>query len=434
MKFSMFNVWTVDDGTIILYNSKTGALATFEPCYLQVVNSSLINNDPSLLPDQFITDLIEDGYLLNDGFDEMEYIRQLVVKRQQLVDEYFFSILLSLSCNFGCYYCFENHTDKVLAEPISGRLVYMMSRISKSAKKIAVDWYGGEPLLSFSMLHQLNNKFMAICAANDVRYEISVTTNGYLLSREVIDYLAGTPITHLQITIDGPPETHNISRPLKNGEPTFDTILDNIEQAVAKGLGVFIRTNITKQNIDRIYELYPILEARGLKNKVRILLKPVVSSSVNLCEEQCLTGQTFSDKMVPIYIQAAKNGWIVFPNVDSMQCMGFCVADFPSQFIIDPSGNIYKCGESFSNDESVGFVDEDGKFIISQDKYRPWLEKTPLNYPECRNCDILPICMGGCNMKRWRKGIDCCEELKYNLPDFLRAMVLNQENIVKERR
>ncbi len=114
--------------------------------------------------------------------------------------------------------------------------------------------------------------------------------------------------------------------------------------------------------------------------------------------------------------------------------MGFCVADFPSQFIIDPSGVVYKCGECFTEAESVGNISETGEIILDHEKHQLWLLKSPLDFDECRDCSIMPICMGGCNMKRWWKHIDYCEEFKHNLPDFLRAMVLNQGNIEIERR
>jgi len=432
MKLSMFNVWN-DDDPLIIYNAKTGALATFEPPYRAPVLAALTNHNPSLLPQEFVEILTEDGYLVGKETDELAYIQGLVEARQKLTAEYYFSILLSLACNFDCFYCFEDHTGKILDAAVAQRLIAMMERIAPTAKKIAIDWYGGEPLLSFPRLQQLNDRFMALCAANGTHYEISITTNGYLLTQEVIDYLKGVPITHLQITLDGPPDTHDQSRPLKNGGPTFAMILDHIENAVRNGLGIFIRVNITRHNIDRIYELYRILAARGLKNKVRLLLKPVVSSPVRPCEDDCLMGVDLSSRMVPIYVQAAKDGWIVFPHVNSMQCMGFCVADFPSQFIIDPSGAVYKCGECFSEAETVGSLADDGEIVLNQEAYQPWVKKTPLDYPECRACQILPICMGGCNMKRWWHKTDCCEELKHNLPDFLRAMVLNQDNMSQAR-
>ncbi|MBQ3450790.1 MAG: SPASM domain-containing protein [Selenomonadaceae bacterium] len=42
------------------------------------------------------------------------------------------------------------------------------------------------------------------------------------------------------------------------------------------------------------------------------------------------------------------------------------------------SGNVNDFGEEF------------GKNYLS------WIQWNPINYPECRECNCLPICMGGC--------------------------------------
>jgi len=407
----------------------TGALATFKEPYYSKVLAALKNNQVSFIPEKFKKNLTEDGYLVEDEVDELEKINNLVARRRGWKDEYFLSILLNLDCNFKCFYCFESHTGKYLSNFTSQKIISMIYQISKSAKKISVDWYGGEPLLSFNKMRFLNDEFIKICNANNIEYATSITTNGYLLSSSVIKYLESAPLTHLQITLDGPPETHNISRPLKNDGPTFDVILGNIKEAVAQEIEVIIRVNITKLNVDQIPELYQIIDKHGLKNKIQLMLKPVVSSSANPCENCCLSEYALGSRMTAIYKWAAENGWIVFPNVDSMQCMGFCIADFPSQFIIDLQGNLYKCGELFTSKEAVGRIGDKGELILDQFKYKQFVDKNPLNFPECKGCNILPICMGGCNMKRFWKGINCCEELKHDLPQFLEVLVLNQHNM-----
>lgn len=435
VKFSRFNIWTkTETGELIIYNSMTGALATFEKQYSDNVLRALENNLISSIPSEFINDFMEDGYIIKNDIDEFKKINDLIKIRQGLIDEYFLSILLNLDCNFKCYYCFESHTGKYLEDTVAQKILLMFDKISKKAKKISVDWYGGEPLLSFHKLMFLNDKFIEICKTNNIQYNMSVTTNGYLLSSAIFEYLKNTPTTHLQITLDGPAKTHNVSRPLKNGDSTFDVILDNIKKAVSLGIKVLISVNITKLNIDQIPELYQVIEKQGLKNRVQIILKPVVSSSAHPCKNQCLSVNILGNKITAIYKQMAKNGWIVFPNIDTIQCMGFCLADFPSRFIIDIQGNLYKCGELFTPEEAVGKIGNEGDLVLDQNKHKQFIEKNPLNFPECKNCNILPICMGGCNMKRFWKGTNCCDELKYGLTNFLKVLVLNQYNIDQDRR
>jgi len=410
----------------------TGALVVFEKTQSDKVLIALEENQVAAIPEEFMEVLQEDGYIIGSEIDELKNIEDLVSKRQNLIDEYFFSILLNLDCNFKCFYCFESHTGEYLNDIVSQKIISMINKISKSAKKISVDWYGGEPLLSFDRMCVLNNKFMEICAANDIQYCASVTTNGYLLTPLVIEYLKTIPLSHLQITLDGPAETHNVSRPLKNGDPTFDIILKNIKNAVDQRIEVMVRVNVTKINIDRIVELYQAIEGQGLKNKVQIMLRPVVSSLAHPCAEYCLPEVELAGKVADIYKQMAEEGWVIFPNVDDMQCMGFCHAEFPGRFMVDIQGHLYKCGEHFTPEESIGRIKDEGSLILNQDKSKRFVNKNPLDFSECKSCNILPICMGGCNMKRFWKSVDCCDEFKHASPKFLEVLVLNQNSINKD--
>ena len=230
IKFSRFNAWTcAENHELILYNSMTGALAVFEKPQSSEILIALKSNKIQFIPTELISIFLEDGYIVKNGMDELGKISDLVNERQNLTDEYFFSILLNLDCNFKCFYCFESHTGEYLNDNVSQKIISMIDEVSKSAKKISVDWYGGEPLLSVDRLRFLNDKFMEICNAKNIQYCTSITTNGYLLTSSVIEYLKTIPLSHLQITLDGPAETHNISRSLKNGNPTFDIILKNIK-------------------------------------------------------------------------------------------------------------------------------------------------------------------------------------------------------------
>jgi uncharacterized protein len=162
---------------------------------------------------------------------------------------------------------------------------------------------------------------------------------------------------------------------------------------------------------------------------VTILLKPVLSSATNPCEELCIGATEASPLILEVYRKAALKGWVVLPFVDLMQSHEFCIVDSVGQFIIDPSGKTYKCGEQFSPDEAVGKLADGGEMQLDEASWIPWIAKDPLGYPECRECNILPICMGGCSMKRfWRPSESCCVEFKHSLAKLLEVMVINEAN------
>lgn len=308
------------------------------------------------------------------------------------------------------------------------RIVRMFENILGKAKKIELDWFGGEPLMSFKEMMRMNDYFTNTSREHGVDYSYSITTNGYLLSDKVIDYLLQEKPSQITITLDGPPEVHNLSRPLKKGKETFNVIFENIKKEVSTGLNVSIRVNVTSKNVGRIPELFDILENNNLKNKVKVDLQAVVSSEAHPYEEFCLEGYELAHSVMSIYLEEAKKGWIVFPPAEEMRVLGFCIGEFPSRYITDLEGNIYKCpqmGENFS----VGKVQGNGEIKMDGEANTLWVDKNPLIYGECRSCSFLPLCMGGCNMKRIQNGKDYCSSIKHDIATFLELLILNEENL-----
>ena len=429
MKLSRFNIWSLSNQGLILFNTLTCALALFEDENAKKLLSILERNSPTDIPEEYAAAMLEDGYLVADDVNELEAVTAARLDRQSRVDEYSLCVILTMTCNFKCFYCFEKHRDEHLAESEANKVEAMIRNISKSAKKIDLDWFGGEPLVSFKALRVMNDKFMRITKDNGVEYRHSITTNGYLLTKDVISYLTQTPLSVITVTLDGPPSTHDVARPLRGGGQTFWVIMENIQNAVAAGLKVDVRVNVTTKNVDKILELYDILEERGLKNRVGVNLQAVVSSPANPCDELCFTGYDFAHKAMEIYKKAAQKGWIVLPPTEKMKALGFCVGEYPNRLMTDLHGNFYRCPQMFET-SSVGTLGKDGTVHLDQVKNDLWVKKDPLHFAECWDCAVLPICMGGCNMKRHEgRGSDYCLDWKHNIPGFLEVLILNEENI-----
>ncbi len=394
MKLSRFNVWAHYDQGLILFNTLTGALATFDWIHEKALLESLEKNDATQIPSKFLGDMIEDGYLVKDNHNELCSIADACAERQARKNECFLCVILTMDCNFRCFYCFEKRRKENLSTAGTNRVLNMFQHLTGKMQKIEVDWSGGEPLLSFKVLRDMNNSFIAIARASNVEYRHSITTNGYLLNREAIDYLRTTPLSLLTVTLDGPPETHDICRPLKGGHPTFWTIFHNVEYAVSVGVKVSLRVNVTTNNVDEIHALYDILENHGLKNRAEVNLQPVVSSPANPCQEYCLSGYELAKQVMAIYKKAAQNGWVVLPPTEKMRALGFCVGEYPNRFVIDLRGNLYRCGQMLETD-AVGKITENGSIKLDSQRDKRWVKKNPLEFPRCRECAFLPICMGG---------------------------------------
>lgn len=429
MKFSRFNFTGRTQDEFLAYNSLSGALIAFEEPYLAVASEAFQKSAVGKLPENFLASMEEEGFLVGDEVDELDVIRTLVATRIGWKESWHFSIMLNQICNFRCPYCFQPRKNLVMSESVGDLVVKAVEHVADQTKKVSIDWYGGEPTLSFNLLKRLNDRIGVICSKAGIEYVISMTTNGYLLNDDILAYLASFQTSHLQITLDAPKENHDLKRIPLSGEPTFDVILANIQKTVSAGIHVLVRVNVATQNLDESFEIYDALEKAGLKNKVEVMIRPVISSEANPCAGDCVNPVLFGKKMISHYLRAAKEGWIVLPFVDTLQSMGYCIADYPTHAIIDPEGNVYKCGEAFSESETMGKIAGNGEISWDKERFDAFVLKNPLDFPECRACPILPICMGGCHMLRFWKSRIACNEFRHDLPSFVETLYFNQRNM-----
>lgn len=428
MKFSMFNIWAIVNNRIIIFNTLTQALASFDQKHVGDIEIALTSSDVSRIPKEFVEDMFEDGYLVKENQDELGAVEEAVTDRRSRRDEHSLCVMLNKVCNFDCSYCFQLHNGRILSKSGINRITNLFQNILLTARKIELDWFGGEPLLSFAKLRELNELFFALAEEKKVPYSFSITTNGYLLNTEVLSYLRKRRPTQLTITLDGPPDVHDKSRPLKNGQGTFWVILENVKQAIASGLEITLRVNISKDNVGRVPELFDILVLQGLKNWVRVNLQPVVSSEAHPCEEGCLTGYSSAHSILSIYLEQVKKGWKSFPLLENLRVLGFCIGEYPNRIVTDLDCRIYCCTQ-MAEGEAIGEINESGQVVENFSEMSRWVAKNPLDFPECRVCSILPICMGGCNMKRALKNqMDYCLDWKHDLPTLLEILVLSAED------
>jgi sulfatase maturation enzyme AslB (radical SAM superfamily) len=118
-----------------------------------------------------------------------------------------FTFIVTDDCNFNCSYCFQKKEKKTINNHTIERAVDFFYPYLKSNEKIYINFYGGEPLLAFEKIKHtvfllseknktaVENKKLKgaaltgsgeeICEKN---MEFAVTTNGSLLTDEMLDF------------------------------------------------------------------------------------------------------------------------------------------------------------------------------------------------------------------------------------------------------
>ena len=95
-------------------------------------------------------------------------------------------------------------------------------------------------------------------------------------------------------------------------------------------------------------------------------------------------------------------------------------------FVIGPDGEMYKCWHEIGRKEcSIGNVMKAGKRRDRNQRMHEirWLTWEPFEYAECRQCKVLPICMGGaCGYRAMFAGQNKpqCSQWRYGLEQALK--------------
>lgn len=431
---SKYNIYTRYHEDYILFNTRTLALGLINKETKKILeeNKEILLNNKDVKELQIME---KNGFIISESEDEIGILKERYWNNRFNQETLFLSIMTTLNCNFRCPYCFEKRKIETLNHNTQEGIITFIEKNIKQFKKIHVDWYGGEPLLEKNILTSLSHKIIQICNNASVEYSASITTNGYLLDTLTKEQYNKYKIKSLQVTLDGNKTTHDRRRALVNGGGTFCRIVENLKQ-VPKDVVLNVRVNVDQDNVDNIKSLLLYLKNQELMQAV-ISIKAVVSSEQNPYEDKMLTNSNYTENILSLYDYADKLGFkTVLMNPLKYFKNEFCIVDLEQQFIISPNGGVFKCGESYDDDDpsKIGKLDKEGDMKIDNDIFIKWV-KDPFEEDRCKNCRVLPLCWGGCQLKRnVKKSVPCFTEYKENIDAILIMYyeMLRENLLIKE--
>ncbi len=305
------------------------------------------------------------------------------------------TIATTMQCQFRCEYCFEGHksSSKLSSESIECIKKYIVRQTN--LRTLHITWFGGEPLLNIDAIDSLSDFFISYCSSNDIQYYADITTNGYGLTKQLAHHLIhDCNIKRYIITIDGPENIHNQRRPLRNGNSTFETIWKNIIHIIRESGMVTIRVTVDKKNQNQISKLIDFIANSDIKDKVGLVFVKTFdfASTPDNIHSNILSCEDFA-KLNAEYIRYAHDRGVLEYATPRPCPKGGCLRK--GDITIGADGNVYKCLDTL--DERKWIVGHIPNPIDNrEDWYLKWLNWTPNDDDNCRNCVLLPLCNGGC--------------------------------------
>ena len=128
-------------------------------------------------------------------------------------------VVLTWQCETRCTYCnIPKQSGREMPLETLDSAIELLSSSDKPSLELR--FFGGEPMMEWERIQHGILKAQELCGNRDIRFMI--TTNGYALTRDRIRWLGDHPV-HLQVALDGLPDTHNRHRKsIIPGETSYD--------------------------------------------------------------------------------------------------------------------------------------------------------------------------------------------------------------------
>ena len=403
MKSSYYNFYKDMDDKIKVMNAVTGKTATLSAR----VGKLLQENQLQDIGQENLDKLAGAGFVVDDEIDEIARLEQGFIARHTGKKRWNITLTLTLLCNCDCPYCFEEKNIDPAHPFIDMEALKKFSeKYLKDAEFVHFGLFGGEPLLAMEQLKEFFTFFRQFSEKNGVAYHANLVSNGVLLDNDRLKILVDLcHVRSIQITLDGYKNTHDLTRKLKDGTPTFDRIVANIKNAARHvpkyKISLIVRINLEKSSYEDVEQIFAEFEEEE-KTNFYIYFRNIFSSERYEAEpEECHLDIAYLQKRATeLHFRMKMN----HPNHPS-----HCSADAgETEFYLLPGGTIWKCINDMKYPQNcIGRMNEEGD--IEYNEYaQVWEKESPFEDEECRICTLLPICWGGCPMIKLKTGEHHC--------------------------
>ncbi|MBU1052688.1 MAG: geopeptide radical SAM maturase [Proteobacteria bacterium] len=365
------------------------------------------------------------GMIVHDKEEEKQAVFRLFDNLNTKNNGVHVIAVLNLDCNFACTYCYEGGMKGKLymSDETADHLVdFIKKKFPRHKKSLLIDFFGGEPLLSIGLIKRISKALRSFTESRGASYSFTLVTNGSLFTKKTAEELVALGLEGVKITLDGPAETHNQSRPFKSGAKSFATLIKNIKETcdlVKIGIG----GNFTKDNYDKFPLLLDYMAREGLTpDKIAsVKFDPVMKQPEgNFSLPEYGSGCTSVNEPWLMGVVAYLREEILKRGYNTQKIMPMtCMVESTNSYVVNFDGVVCKCpGFIGKKGYEVGDLLTGTKDCAS---YKPGIWKNE----DCAGCEYLPLCYGGCRyMTFLRNGtIDTVDCQKAYLDASLEALV-----------
>ena len=352
-----------------------------------------------------VEELKEKGVLFsNDTFEHMA--GELKAKTSGVVKA--LCLHVAHTCNLNCEYCFASqgkyHGERALMSyDVGKRALDFLIENSGTRTNLEVDFFGGEPLMNFSVVKDLVKYARSIEKEKGKNFRFTLTTNGVLIDDDVIDF-ANKEMSNVVLSLDGRKEVHDRYRVDYNGKGSWEKILPKFQKLVKErdNKNYYMRGTFTHFNPDFLEDIKemlkhgftelsmePVVCAKGDKNELtEDDIKIVLSQYEKLAEfmlEKKNEGKPFTFYH---YMIDLKGGPCIYKRISGC-------GSGTEYMAVTPTGDLYPCHQFVGEEKfKLGNI-YDG--VTNKAITKEFLDCNVYARKDCKGCWAKLYCSGGCS-------------------------------------
>lgn len=365
-------------------------------------------------------------------------------------------------CNLKCKYCFVCQQPKEITYEVAQDAAKFLARNAlESGTTPSINFFGGEPMLRYHDIIKPLTEWIRDVYGDS--FDLSLTTNGTLLTEEIMEFFDKNNIGML-FSIDGDKKTQDENRPYHNGKGSFDRLEPIIDLVLKYHPNMTFRATIDPPTHKELFNNYMFAVRKGYTNSFFI-----PNSFSDWSDKELEELDVELDKICDYYIEELKAGRepMSFSHFDraradivriaklkdddyredgkGLPAFGRCGLGAGRSASIGVTGNIYTCQEMAEN-PSVGNhfmvgniysgVDEEKRLEIVNSFDTRNVTCNKKGY--CDDCIKRRICDGGCGINNFFKNQDLhiadyiiCRYERKCIEEAYKIMKLEKEGEIK---
>jgi len=364
----------------------------------------------------FLTQLFQRGLLrLNGqaGLDPDLLSQGALFSEGNLVE-----ILVTQKCNLACRYCLaEAGPDMPHARPHAAYLAVDEAFSLANDVPLLIQLSGGEPFVNFRLFKSLVEYIEQKRKETTRRVHICTQSNGALITDRIASFLKEHNVD-IGVSIDGPSEVNNLTRPLLAGGASHEKTMRGIRVLQRHGIAVGVIVVLSRANVGHAAEIADFLVAQDVHH-VKINPVDLIGDAQRNWHSLAITSdeyfafvEAFVDHLIEAGLELAESNLaayiehLIFRTRKSRCLRSNCGAG-KSFFLIDAKGDVYPCAHSANLPKwRLGTIEEAKGDLIGLGSKNPivrqFSERLVDRLPDTRTCPWRHLCEGGCAVNAYQ--------------------------------